>query len=249
MEAKAMSDNGNGYKPDYSVLKQWPVSLWEWPQIAVYVPWPQALGDAPDVNSHIIEIARSGVMFLHLPYGFADRMRNEAAKQLLDSEYTHILMLDSDHVHPPNIVHRMAQHIIEDPERLIVAGLNFKRSAPYSPCAYVVSGENDDQIYRVHDWEPGLMEVSRVGAASLLIAREVFERLEFPWFVNEPDLVNQGLGSHDHYFCKLAQKAGIKIYCDFTLTSPHMASHRVTEQTYRTFCEMNPIPTEELIDA
>ena len=244
-----MSDNGNDYKGEYSVLKQWPVSLWAWPKVVVYIPMPRALSDAPDVFPHFIEIARHGTPFMHLPYGFADRMRNEAAKQLLDSEYTHILMLDSDHTHPADIVQRLARHIIEDPERLIVGGLNFKRSPPYSPCAYVVSGNDNDQIYRVHDWEPGLTEVSRIGTGSILISREVFERIDFPWFVNEPDLVNQGLGSHDHYLCKLAQDVGIKIWCDFGLVSPHMASHRITEETYRTFCKLNPIPQGELIDA
>ncbi len=244
-----MSDNGNDYKPDYSVLKQWPVSLWEWPRIAIYIPWPAALPFAADVVSGFIEIARHGTMFMHLPYGFTDRMRNEAAKQFLLSDYTHLLMLDSDHVHPADIVQKLAKHVIEDPERLIIGGINFKRSAPYSPCAWVYSDENKDKIYRVHEWDAGLIEVARLGSGSMLIAREAFEQTGFPWFVNEPHMENEQLGSHDNYFCKLAVKAGIKIYCDFNANSPHMGRHRVTEQTYRTFCEVNPIPREELIDA
>ena len=245
-----MSDNGNGYNPDYSVLKQWPVSLWKWPRIVVYVPWPSALPDASDVNPGFLEIARHGTMFMHLPYGFADRMRNEAAKTLLRSDYTHILMLDSDHVHPHNIVQKLAKHVIEDPERLIVGGLNFTRTAPFGPCAWVFNEKDNNQIYRIHEWEPGLIEVARMGTGSILIAREAFERTEFPWFVNEPNMVDEMLGSHDNYFCKKAIKAGMKIWCDLSATSPHMGSGiRVTEQTYRTFCEVNPIPREELIDA
>jgi len=244
-----MTGNGNNYKPDYSVLKQWPVSLWEWPRIAIYVPWPSALPNAADVNPGFIEIARHGTMFMHLPYGFTDRMRNEAAKQFLLSDYTHLLMLDSDHVHPPDIVQKLAKHVIEDPERLIIGGINFKRAAPYSPCAWVYSDKNKDKIYRVHEWEAGLIEVARLGSGCWMIAREAFERTSFPWFVNEPQMENEQLGSHDNYFCKLAIKEGIKIYCDFNVSSPHMGRHRVTEQTYRTFCEVNPIPQEELIDA
>ena len=72
----------------------------------------------------------------------------------------------------------------------------------------------------------------------------LIQRDEFKTFDEEPQL----LEAPDPDYPEMAQKAGIKIYCDFTLTSPHMASHRVTEQTYRTFCEVNPIPQEELID-
>ena len=231
-----MSDNGNEYKPDYSVLKSWPVSRWEWPKIVVYVPWTSTLSYADEVNPHIIEIARHGTPFIHLPYGFADRMRNEAGKELLDTDYSHILMLDADHVHQADIVHLLAKHVIADPEKLIIGGLNFKRTPPYSPCVAVVK---DNKIYRPEEWEPGLMEMDRVGFGAVLIAREVFERVEWPWFVNDPHYETQTLGSHDNYFCEKAQAAGIKVWCDFTLTSPHISTHRVTENTWRTFMEMN----------
>ena len=91
--------------------------------------------------------------------------------------------------------------------------------------------------------------MDRVGTGCIIIAKEAFERLEFPWFVNEPHMEGQMLGSHDNYFCKKAQEAGIKIWCDFTLTSPHMSTHRVTEHTFRTYTQMNPAKEEDLIDA
>ena len=105
---------------------------------------------------NFIEIARTGVPFMHLPYGFADRMRNEAAKQLLSSrrKFTHIVMLDADHTHPPDIVHRLAKHVIEDPDRLIVGGINFKRTEPFAPCAAIVE---DDKVYRPQEWEAGIV--------------------------------------------------------------------------------------------
>ena len=241
-----MSDNGNGYQPDFSVLKKYPVSLWEWPKVVIFVPMPQALADAPDTFSHFIEIARHGTMFMHLPYGFADRMRNEAAKELLRSDYQFILMLDADHKHPADIVHLMAARLIQNPEIKILGGVNFKRSPGYDPCVRIL----EDGIYKMPvDWEKGLSsEMDITGFGCTLVAREVFEAVEFPWFVNEPHLETQMLGSHDHYFCKKAQAAGIDIWCDMTYSSPHMAKHKITEQTYRTFCAMNP-PEEELIDA
>lgn len=232
--------------PNFDILGQYPIMNWEWPKIVVYVPLTHSIPYAPDVFPSFIEIARQGVPFMHLPYGFADRMRNEAVKQFMKTNMTHILMLDVDHVHPRDIVQKLARNIIEDPDRLIVGGLNFKRTEPFAPC---VSYKKDDSFYRPYEWTPGLIEVDRLGFGCVLIAREAFERTEFPWFVNAPHYETETLGSHDNYFCEKAQEAGIKIWCDFRVTSPHMSQHRVTEITFRSYNEMNPVDEEDLINA
>ena len=242
-----MTNNSDSeYTPDYSVLKQWPVMNWGWPKVVVFVPVTNSIAYAPDVFPAFLEIARHGVPFMHLPYGFADRIRNEAGKQFKKSKYTHIIMLDVDHVHPIDIVQRLAHRVIEDPERLIVGGVNYKRTEPYSPCVGLLK---DGKFFRPWEWTPGISEVDRIGFGCVIIAKEVFERTEFPLFVNEPNLEKQSLGSHDNYFCEKAQEAGIKVWCDFNITSPHMATHRVVEQTFRSYHQINPVDEEDLFDA
>jgi len=235
----------NGYEPDYSILNKWPVVHWDWPKPVVFIPMMQSLPFADEVWPRINEIARYGTPFIYQPYMFADRARNEAAKELLDSDKTHIVMLDADHRHPTDVVHRLCRRVIEDPERLVVGGLNFKRNAPFSPLACYVSEQG---IYRPHEWEPECAEVDAIGTGCIIIAREVFEQVEWPWFINDPHYPSKTLGSHDNYFCQKAKEAGIKIWCDFTLTSPHGGTHWVTEQTYRTYCQVNPIPEEDIKD-
>lgn len=242
-----MTDNGKDYKPDYSVLKKWPVCNWAYPKIAVFIPWMQALPYADEVLPSFLEIARQGAPFIHMSYGYAERVHNLAAWELLaHEEWTHILVLDSDHVHPPDIIQRIARHVIEDPNRWIVGGLNYRRSAPYSPCILV---EHEGKAARPVEWhETGLMEVQSIGTANIMIARQVFEQLEPPWFINEYQEQIHTTGGYDTYFCNKARAAGIKIWCDMGLTSPHMASHRIGEQTFRTHMKMNPLPEDEVIN-
>lgn len=230
----------------YDVLKVLPIASWEWPRPVVYVPLPQALPYADDVFPTFIEIARTGVPFMHLPYGFADRMRNFAAEELLESDYTHLIMLDSDHTHPLDIVQRLCRMVIDDPIRGIVGGMNYKRCEPYSPCAYV---DMPDGVYRVHEWEGGEpFEVAAIGFGAVMISKEVFATVERPWFWHDfggakdnPDFVYPG---HDIAFCKRAREAGVSIWVDPTLCSPHMTASKVTERTYRTFCAMKEATNE-----
>lgn len=239
-------NNGSKPTPDFSVLKTWPVVSWKWPRPVIYIPLFAALPFADDVLPYFIEIARHGTPFIHLPYGFADQMRNKAVDVFLQSEFTHLLMLDADHKHPHDILQRLIRWCIEDPEKKIIGGLNFRRCEPYNPCAFV---RRDGKGYSPHEWEQGIAEMDMVGAGSLLVAKEVFEAIEWPWFKNEEKPETHDLGSHDLYFCKKAAAAGFHIWLDTTTTSPHMAVHSVTEQTYRSFREMNPPPEEELINA
>jgi hypothetical protein len=175
-------------------------------------------------------------------------MRNFAAEAFLQSNYTHLIMLDSDHVHPLDIVQRLCRMVIDDPGRGIVGGMNYKRCEPYSPCAYV---DKPDGAYRVHEWEgQEPFQVAAMGFGSVMIAREVFQTVDKPWFYHDfsgaavnPDFAYPG---HDLAFCRRAAKSGFDAWVDFTLCSPHMTANRVTELTYRTFCAMKEAnPTHE----
>ena len=164
--------------------------------------------------------------------------RESACKQLIDSDFTHILMLDADHKHPPNIIQQLARWVIEDPERLVVGGLNFRRSEPYDPCAYMVE---DDKFFTLWDWEEGLLEVDRIGTGSILIAREVFERLKQPWFyLHSTDEGATNWPTDDMIFCLHCKEAGIKLWCDTTTQSPHMTQAFIAEETYKQYINDHP---------
>ena len=62
--------------------------------------------------------------------------------------------------------------------------------------------------------EGGLIEVDGVGAACLLIHREVLEKVKPPWFKFEYDDKGRVIKSEDYRFCKAVKDAGYKIYVD-----------------------------------
>lgn len=227
------------------ILSKYPISSWPWPRPVVFIPWMQALPYADDVLPAFLEIARTGVPFIHLNYGYAERVHNLAAWEFLASDYTHLIVLDSDHTHPSDIVQELCKIVIEDPEIKIVGGLNYRRTPPYSPCTLI---EVNGKAARPVEWDSGLQEVSSIGTANIMIAREVFEKIEPPWFINEYSEAIRTTGGYDTYFCNKARAAGFAIWCDFGLCSPHMGSHRINERTYRSYLAMHPIPQEELFN-
>jgi hypothetical protein len=229
----------------FDILKRYPISNWDWPRPVVFIPWMQALPYADKVLPNFLEIARSGVPFIPLDYGYAERVHNLMGFDMLASDYTHVIILDSDHRHPANIVQHLCRYVIDDPEKKIVGGLNYRRTPPYSPCVLV---EYDGKLARPVEWEGGLHEVESIGTANIMISREIFEKIEPPWFLNEYSAALHTTGGYDTYFCNKVRAAGYKIWCDFSLCSPHAVGGFVTEQTFRSYLAMNPIPEEELFN-
>jgi hypothetical protein len=223
-----------------SVLDTLPINAWAYPRILVGIPIERCLSYASLVFFNFLEIATQGPAFVDIKYGRIDVTRNLMATALLQSEYTHLLMLDVDHVHPTDIIQRLARWVLLYPNVQVVSGLNFRRGEPFDPVA-------GDQFYEtgerkvLMEWDPGLIEMKEVGGASLLVAKEVFERIEPPWFFNDYSKVWQNdFPGEDIGFSHKCAEAGIKIYVDTTTSSPHCIENLVTEETFRAYLAAHP---------
>jgi len=182
-------------------------------------------------------------------YGRIDVVRNKLVIKLLQSQqFTHLLMLDVDHVHPPDIIERLAKWVLLDPDIRVVSGLNYRRGAPFDPVCRVYGPEGSPFRKRMMmlEWEQGLIRVDEVGGGSLLVHRSVFEQLEPPWFFNIYDEVwENSWPGEDMGFSRKCQEAGIAMYVDSTTTSPHCTEGLITEDTFRNYIEAHP---EEIRD-
>lgn len=199
------------------------------------------------VFPRFMQIAAQGVRLTHQDYTRTDLARNRFAKTLLGSEFTHILMLDVDHIHPVDIVQRLARWVLIDPEKLVIGGLNFRRSKPHEPCCFVF--DNLGNLAAPAVWDKGLMEMDYIGTGSILIAREVFETIKPPWFthVYDEELVMMDTWpGEDIGFNNKCREAGIKMYVDTTTTSPHCTDALVTEKSFRKHLEENPDQYKEV---
>ena len=238
----------DGSNPDPAVLGALPIKAWPWPRPLLYVPMFAALPHAADVFGYFMAIATQGPAFINAGQNMVGLAREKGCQQLMDSNFTHIVMLDADHQHQHDIIQRLCRWVIDDPEKLIIGGLNFRRGEPYDPCAFIEDGEGG--YGTLYSWEQGLVEVDYIGFGAIIIAREALERIKKPWFYcNYPDgvEVDGSWYAEDIHFCKKAGEAGIKIYCDTTTTSPHMISGIVDESTFRKYIEQNKEHEAEII--
>jgi hypothetical protein len=156
---------------------------------------------------------------------------------LLDSECSHLLMLDVDHIHPMDIVKRLTRWVEQDKHKLVVGGMNFRRSQPFDVCGFIQT-ENGEYATPLN-WVDGLMKVDILGTGCILISREVFERLPGPpWFAHDYSMAAQGsYPGQDVFFSKLCGEHGIDLWMDTTTTSPHLINAVVDQNTFRNYQE------------
>ena len=219
-----------------------PIASWTYPRILVGIPLERTISHASLVFHRFLEIAAQAPMIMKQDYTRTDLARNRFAIKLLESDYTHLLMLDIDHVHPRDIIQKLARWPLMDPDIQVVGGLNFRRSEPYEPCCFFKDPETG-MVNAPGDWSPGLLKVDYIGTGSILIAREVFERIEPPWFQNvygiEANWDDEWPGE-DIGFSEKCQRAGIAMYVDTTTTSPHVGDRLIGEKTFRAYLEQHP---------
>ena len=141
------------------------------------------------------------------PRTMINNARNLLVKRALDNVTTsHVLFLDDDMTFRPDFLMRLASHN-ED----IVGGLAFKRTPDFQPCVYMK--KEDGNHYPILPTE--FQEVDAIGTGGVLIRRQVFEKLRYPWFETWYDKDDDNrLYSVDFDFCIKARKAGIKIHVD-----------------------------------
>ncbi len=149
-----------------------------------------------------------------------------------EKEFTHLLMLDTDHAHPPDIVDRLTRWLHNEARPLVVSGLNYQRKAPFRPAAFMFDGP-EYGILPLTSWPAGLVQVDAVGAASLLIAREVFERLPAPWWEFVYHGEHKKLIGEDIWFCARCKEQGIGVFVDTTTTSPHLGEQWIADVQFR----------------
>ena len=229
-----MSREKSVEKNPLEVLNIFPVKNWEYPRILVAILVERCLSDADKILKPFMDLARTGVDYVVPPYGRTDIVRNKLGLTVLSTDYTHILMLDNDHIHPSDIIHKLARWILlaktEEEEPLVIGGLNFTRMPPFYPCAFI-KPEGQKKFLPITKYKRGLIPVDAVGTGSILISRRVFEKFQPPWFFNIYDEVAyDNWPGEDIGFSMRCRENGIQSWVDTTVSSPHVTATVVTEE-------------------
>jgi len=143
--------------------------------------------------------------------------RMELARQALEEKADYLLWLDSDMRFPRETIgHLMLR------DKPIVAANYATRRMPVKPVAMM---DNDGEIGRVYtapDSE-GLQPVDYIGMGVMMVKREVFEKLEAPWFAIPYSTIGQHYIGEDVFFCRKAREAGYEVLVDHDLS--HQVKH------------------------
>jgi len=195
--------------------------------LAAFLAWMRLAAQGHDV------IAADGAVPL---------AREQLVRTFLKSDCTHLLMLDLDHAHPPDVVQRLTRWLGHECKPKIVNGLHYQRKEPFRPAAFMWESVDTLKLLTITSWTPGLVKVDATGAASLLVAREVFEKLGSPYFpfhyIDGPD--GPRFIGEDIWFCRRAQLAGYDVWIDTTTTSPHVGERLVGEADFRGWLAAHP---------
>lgn len=131
-----------------------------------------------------------------------------------------LFMIDDDMTFPPDVLLRLLSLNVP-----VASAMCFKRVPPYTPCFYKRLEPTDRGIelepfeFEERPTEPFAAEGA--GAACMLIRREVFDKIQYPWFLPLP------FAGEDICFCKRLKDAGIPLIIDPAPEIGHLETRAV----------------------
>lgn len=162
-------------------------------------------------------------------------MRNDLVKEAIETDCTHIIMMDTDQTYPQDTIIKLLQHQLP-----IVYGMVFRRYVPFDPILLRVDQEFNDiqRLIKVpeEEWKNNnLVKVDATGCGCMLAETSIFFDLKYPWFrmVRENPRLNRRRMGEDIFFClKRLKPAGYEVWVDTKIGIGHEAKINVNEGFY-----------------
>jgi hypothetical protein len=160
------------------------------------------------------------------------RARNLLAQEMLDSDCTDLMFIDSDINFEAEDVFRLMAWT-SDPKKGIVAGVPRTRSTTKTYIATMDYDEDDKLTMN----GMGLVRAKRVATAFMMVRRDVFETLdaahpEWRYYDDRSNrtvpclfdfmLTEEGYIGEDYLFCDRAREVGFEVWIDPTIKLGHM---------------------------
>lgn len=231
-------------KHDYSLEKPRPEPRVFWSTLLERTTHNYAVSSLLDVamSAGVNNFARIGVM-----YSRTDAARNlicHSFMQLSRNKDDVIIMLDSDHQHPADILARLSQR----PEG-VVGALAFRRSPPHEPMFFVRG--DDGRLRKPGEFEPVVYECDAVGTGAVAIKRWVLDELMrqgHNYFFRYQYTDTDWRSSEDMYFAQICENAGIKHHVDCSLETPHLRTQQIVSEDWYKYRDQNPeIVSQEVL--
>ena len=149
-----------------------------------------------------------------------DRNRNHLTETALkDKAVSHVLFLDTDIVPPCyDFMDKMVSYDVP-----IIGLLCTKRTPPHEPIIMKTNAPENEKLNGFWIKYPkGLVEADATGTGCLLVKREVFEKMQQPYFKFHSAYESGKDLSEDVYFLTIAKAIGYKLYVDTEMTCKHL---------------------------
>jgi hypothetical protein len=163
--------------------------------------------------------------------------RNVLAKVAIEEGAEFVFFLDDDVLLPPGALQRMLFDIQQRPMCDVLTGIVTTKTDLSEPVIF-----NDPEgEYRGAFWDwkfNDVFEITSCGMPATLIRTRIFEKIEFPWFVDTRLRNTGGVESEDRYFCRRVREAGGHIFAHGGVLCGHM--DRETGKLYQISPETQP---------
>lgn len=181
---------------------------------------------------------------ISIPYTRTDNARNLCVDGFMGYDSPDpddvLVMLDCDHIMPPDVVVRLAAH----PAHIgVVGALAFRRSESSDPLFFM---EVNGKLNAPARWERGqLYACDFVGSGAIAIKRWVFDKLlaegeEPPFFRIDYQAGKTISLGEDFTFAMMCKRNGVKHHCDTSLEIPHIRVELSTQQTWEEWRARHP---------
>lgn len=141
---------------------------------------------------------------------YLDLLRNQLVQSALKQNPDYILFLDSDMTFP----HDTLERLLKEEKQII--GCNYMRRRPPHDgiaCTFADPNKRVDPLAAV-----GIERVALLPTGVMLIKKEVFDLIPYPWFQTIWRKSDKKLIGEDIFFCASAGDNKIPIYCDHDLS-------------------------------
>jgi hypothetical protein len=179
----------------------------------------------PVGKSHQIDVRTAAycsaeAVFPHVKWGYCSSKECGVGRSmfvytaLMNPNVTHVLNIDSDVVPPLGTLQKLCDYDLP-----IVAGIYPTVTKGKKTWSFKM---DDDIRWRLRGELPeSLTEVTAIGGSTVLIKREVFEKMERPWFRASYNELGDYAEKEDEYFSRTARAAGYKLFIDPSIVCKH----------------------------
>lgn len=152
--------------------------------------------------------------------GPIEEMRNSLVREALDAGCSHLAMLDTDQLYPPDTLMRLLAH------KRPMVGARVRRR--YPPFDNLMFRGSVGAYQPVTDWTAGdLVEVDATGTGCVVFETALFRRIRPPWFAGGTH--NGKPVGEDFGFCAKVRALGVPIVVDTGVYVHHLTQFGITD--------------------